>query len=219
MKKTLFVVCLLATVVLFMPSAEAVPFTNGSFEQGTNPPVSYTTLLAGSTDLTGWGIGGHSIDWIGSYWNAYDGTKSIDLNGLGPGSIYQTFDTVNGQTYEVKFMLAGNDDGLPVVKTLIGYANNIADAVDFSFNTTGNSNSSMGWTEYGFSFTASGSSSTLFFESNTSTPNFSGIYPGNPFGPALDDVRVSAVPEASAILLLGSGLVGLVGYRRMKRMM
>ena len=34
----------------------------------------------------------------------------------------------------------------------------------------------------------------------------------------LDDVSVAPVPEASAILLLGSGLVGLVGYRRMKRM-
>lgn len=35
----------------------------------------------------------------------------------------------------------------------------------------------------------------------------------------IDSVSINAVSEPSAILLLGSGLVGLVGYRRRKRMM
>lgn len=35
---------------------------------------------------------------------------------------------------------------------------------------------------------------------------------------AVDNVNFQSVPEPSTLLLLGSGLVGLVGYRRMKRM-
>ena len=82
-------------------SAGAATFTNGSFELGVNPGSSFVTLGNGSTGVTGWVVGGDSIDYIGGYWQAEDGSRSIDLSGNANGSIAQTFDTVANQTYQV----------------------------------------------------------------------------------------------------------------------
>ena len=113
-----------AGFVLIAASANATPFVNGSFELGANPG-SFSALNGGSTSIDGWTVGGgaNSVDYIGSYWSASDGTRSIDLNGLVPGSISQTFDVVSGQTYRVSFDLAGNPVGGPQFKTLDSMAN------------------------------------------------------------------------------------------------
>ncbi len=95
------------------------PSENGSFETSTaNPGSSFVTLGAGSTDIAGWTVGSGSIDYIGGYWTASDGSKSIDLSGSAAGSIWQTFDTIAGQTYFIDVMISGNPDGPPPTKTL-----------------------------------------------------------------------------------------------------
>ena len=64
----------------------------------------------------------------------------------------------------------------------------------------------MGWTLHSLDFTASGSTSTLSFVSTT----------GTAYGAALDNVSVTAVPEAStwAMMILGFLGLGFFGYRK-----
>jgi len=53
------------------------------------------------------------IDYVGTYWLASQGNRSLDLNGTpGVGGVAQTFDTVPDQTYHVQFDMAGHFSGL-----------------------------------------------------------------------------------------------------------
>jgi choice-of-anchor C domain-containing protein len=159
--------------------------------------------------LPSWIVTGSSIDYINSLWFASNGSKSIDLNGFNAGGVTQTFDTIAGKSYQVNFDLAGNPGGGPTVKTLVVTAPNFSQ--NYSFDVTGHSFSSMGWTTKSFIFTASGSSSILGFTSTTS----------NSFqGPALDNVTVTQTnvpfefsPEQGFI----PGIPLFLGLRKLKK--
>ena len=179
----------------------AAIIVNGSFEAnggGICDSPMFTTLPAGNNCITGWSIGGAGIDYIHNLWQAADGTHSLDLNALNPGSVQQTFATIAGQGYVISFALAGNTEGAPTVKTVAVDVG--GPATLYSFNTTGHSDASMGWVTDTFAFTASGASTTLTFSSTIQ----------GSFGPALDNVTIAdaAIPEpSSAGLLLAGGLL------------
>jgi choice-of-anchor C domain-containing protein len=206
-----FLAVVAATSIGFCATASASVFTNGSFEAGLTEVGAFTTLSAGdTTSIQGWTVGGAGIDYIGSYWQPENGSRSIDLNAVDTGSISQTFDVVNGQTYKVAFYMAGNTAGDPTVKSLSALGAGAATVVfPTSFDTTGNKLESMGWILKSFDFTASGSTETLTFQST-----ITGAY-----GPALDNVSVTPVPEAStwAMMLLGFMGVGFLACRRRAR--
>lgn len=168
---------------LFSPLADPDVITNGSFEIGPNPGA-YITLQVGSTSITGWTVTRASIDYKGTYWQHSNGSRSVDLDGSpGFGGIAQTFETTPGRTYTIRFDMAGNPDGLPVIKRMRITA--AGQQQDFSFDTTGRSRQNMGWTTHTWSFVANSSSSTLEFYS---LDTVDGRY-----GPGLDNVRL--VPE------------------------
>jgi choice-of-anchor C domain-containing protein len=201
---------LLATAVVALGlagSVQAATITNGSFEQGTFSAGAFDEVAAGSTAITGWTVGGGGVDWIGSFWVADDGVRSIDLTRVNPGSLSQNIATVIGQRYAVSFSLAGNPDsgGGPRIKNLDVTING-AGLANFTFDTTGRSNSNMGWVDEIYYFTASSANSLLTFSSNN----------GEARGPAIDLVSISAVPEAStwAMMIAGFGLAGASLRRR-----
>ena len=193
-----------AAIAMLPSTANAAQFVNGSFEAGT-PAGSFTTVSGGdNSSVTGWAATGNSVDYIGNYWTAQDGLRSIDLNGGAQGGIQQTFDTLAGVQYNVTFWLAGNPDGSPVTKSVLVGATGATDGL-FSFDSTGASKSNMGWSKYTYNFLATGTSTTLSFASQNA-----GAY-----GAALDNVAVAAVHEPAtwALMLIGFAAVGF-GMRR-----
>jgi choice-of-anchor C domain-containing protein len=195
-----------AALLLGAQSAYAVTITNGSFELGTNPG-GFTQQSAGSTNITGWDVSPAGVDYIGTYWAASEGSRSLDLSAIGAGGVSQQLSGLTiGQQYTVSFDMAGNPDGGPVVKDLNVSAGGITSL--YSFDTTGHSKGAMGWITQTFVFFATATTDTLAFLSSTSTS----------YGPALDNVTISATPIPGAILLFGSALggMGFLGYRRKK---
>ncbi len=188
-----------------LSGANAATITNGSFE-GLGTP-GFVTENAPSLAITGWTIGGHSVDWINDYWEPQDGSNSVDLNGNGQGSIFQTIsDLIVNTTYKVTFYLGGNSDGAPTIKN-VGVDVGLGQQA-FTFDTTGTDiPSPMNWAEYSYVFTATSTSQVLTFASLDS----------GSFGAALDNVSISTIPIPASLPLLLAGLGGLAMIRRRRK--
>jgi choice-of-anchor C domain-containing protein len=199
---------------LVFGTAHALPFQNGSFEIGPNPGPGFVTLWGGNTAITGWQVIGRNIDYVSNtYWSAAHGSRSLDLNGfLGGAGIRQTFDTIAGTQYHVQFAMAGNPESqFPPARGLRVTVDSTSSIYSFPVAGAGHSNFNMGWLDHNFHFTALGASSTLEFYSLT---------PLCCWGPALDNVRVTALggpsnslPAPGVAVLLSSGLAGLGAWR------
>jgi choice-of-anchor C domain-containing protein len=205
MKKLL---CAIALALLLVGQANASIVVNGSFE-GTTNVGAFTTLAVGSTAINGWTVTRGSVDWIGTYWTPADGSKSLDMNAGNLGGIQQTLTGLTpSQKYVVTFELAGNpanqtaNQNMKILEVLVGNQSE-----QYSFNVTGKTLTNMGWQEETFVFTADSSTAVLTFKS---------IAPANAYGPALDKVDVTAVPEPATIAIWSIlGVVGIaVGCRR-----
>jgi choice-of-anchor C domain-containing protein len=196
-----FVILLLTALVFVATGAQANLVSNPSFETGIDPG-SFKTIEVAGTDITGWSVVGASVDYIGSYWTAADGTRSIDLSGKvgDAGSLSQAISGLSaGTTYYVTFALAGNNDGPPDPKTV---------RVDVGgYSGTFTSPKGIIWVDKTFNFISPSTDVTLTFTSLDNTG----------FGPALDNVRMNAVPLPGAVLLLGAGLARLTAYSRRQR--
>lgn len=185
-------------------SADAATIVNGSFEIGIPDPGAFATVPAGDTNITGWTVGGAGVDYIGTYWFAQDGVRSVDLSALAAGSLSQDIATDVGTRYRVSFYMSGNPDGAPSIKTLTASAG--AESADYSIDASTFASPDLIWTRYTLAFTALASSTTLTFASGNDSA----------WGAALDNVAITAIPEAStwAMMIAGIGFVGLASRRR-----
>jgi choice-of-anchor C domain-containing protein len=155
--------------------------TNGGFESGPATSSQYVYLGPGSTALPGWTISGGGVDFITTFWRAYEGSRSIDLSAGTAGAISQTFSTLPNYGYTVYFTMAGNPyaAGTRVKRMRVEVAGK---AQEYTFDTTGRSGSNMGWVTYTLPFVSTSYSTTLTFRSLTYESG----------GPALDNVYIIA---------------------------
>jgi choice-of-anchor C domain-containing protein len=191
-------------------AAQAATITNGSFELGTAPGAF---LPVNSPDngatITGWNVTGGSVDYIGSYWAASDGSRSLDMNGTSAGTIQTTITgLLSGVTYRVLFDIAGNTDGGPTDKVLDAFSASTGNNF-FHFNITGHSRdtaATMGWVTESFVFTASSDTELLTFASHVN----SGGTTENPaaFGPALR-IEATPLPAFAAVVCQRARRIGL----------
>lgn len=200
------------SLALLSGAASAATISNGSFETGA-ATGSFLPLGTGSTSITGWTVASGSIDYIGSYWTAQDGGRSIDLAGSGRGSI-STMITglVTGKAYELSFWMSGNPEGTPKTKTMdVTLANPVVtESYSYNIKTSGNTRDDMKWEQFALRFTATSSSSLLTFAAANGGAN-------SAFGPALDNVSISAVPVPASGMLLFGALGGIAALRRRRK--
>jgi choice-of-anchor C domain-containing protein len=194
--------------LLPMSALAASIVANGSFEDGLSNIGKFTTITSG---LTNWTISSGNVDYIGSYWLASNGSRSLDLNGssIPTPTVSQAVSLTGGQQYLLSFDMAGNPDGGPLTKSLTVAVGTALPSQSVTFDSTGKTTTAMGWITKSFLFTAPSTGSyALSFKSDVTDPCC--------YGPALDNVSISAVPEAEtyAMMLAGLGLVGIATRRR-----
>lgn len=210
-----------------LPAAAAVNLIeNGSFEDG-GISTSYQIVYAGETLIPHWTVETESVDIIKDYWPAQDGLQSIDNFGIGRGVLTQSFTTEIGKQYAVSFSYSANPGYIP--PQLLGQRVLLVDVTgtgnlysgSFQYTETGNSLSDMKWASGSFSFVADSTSTKIGFGGTVaggvcSDPALTSAC--NSFGPALDNVMVTAIPEPGewAMMVAGLGVVGLLARRRRK---
>jgi hypothetical protein len=108
-------------------SMSAQQLLNGSFETGIplNPQSPYrighsVELNAGdTTSIPGWTVRNGTIDYIGDRWQAAEGNRCLDMSGTSAGTISQNITALTlGQTYRLSFMMAGNPEAAPAIKSM-----------------------------------------------------------------------------------------------------
>jgi choice-of-anchor C domain-containing protein len=154
---------------------------NGGFESPALPPGSFIFGATGTT-ITNWFVSLGDVDLLtNSSWVPAEGNQSVELNGFQRGAIQQSFATTFGQSYTVRFAMAGNGDPGNSGSLLHDLRVSAAGQhQDYTFDSTGHGQFNMGWTTQSFTFVATATTTTLTFES---------LDFGNS-GPAIDDVSV-----------------------------
>jgi choice-of-anchor C domain-containing protein len=193
--------------------AHANLITNGDFSVPCSGPYIGFCQNVGPAD---WTVTFGDVDVVNSMWGEYSGAQSVDLNGDVAGGIAQTFVTIPGVTYRVSFDMGGNpfgnDQGADPIKTMNVLVTGNA-THSFSYDTTGTPlifGTAFDWVYHEFTFVATGTFTTLEFDSTTTGPN------NCCWGAVVTNAAVVDLPEPASFGLILPGLLGCLALRRLR---
>jgi len=183
---------------------------NGDFESPLAP--GFVTFTAPSNFL-GWTVASGGVDIVArNFYVPASGLQSLDLNSVASGSVFQNVGTSPGQAYLLMFSLAANplpDNPAfpsPAIKKM-EVRWNATVLGTFLPDATGRTASNVGWQDYAFAVVGTGGDRLTF----------TSLTPGSA-GPAIDNVRLSAVPEPPSVGLAWLALLGTpIAFRLSRR--
>jgi choice-of-anchor C domain-containing protein len=185
---------------------------NGGFESAQIPPDrGLVEYLAGDSGLPGWTITGGSVETV-SQWTPFEGHQSLDLDGISPGTIQQSFATTPGMHYTLSFSysnnpFAGTGATLPASAFVSVQGAGNVPLLGQTITHDTSDPAQMSYSNFQMEFVADSTSATLIFASLDPSNSVGGI--------ALDGISVSAVPELSSFSTLSVGiLLGAFGLHR-----
>ena len=201
----------MAAAAAISTGAQAVTVINGSFEQGAPISGGSDFLATGNTtSLPGWRVLSSGVDYVdNSLWNAANGSRSVELSGIGSGGVVQRLSGFTvGKKYRLRFQLSVNpfaNDG--VYRTTVSASGGGAEAFLYT-KTAANTPTNMLYQTFEYIWTAANATSNFQFRSNGS----------GALGPVLDNVSISLIPEPSTWMLLIAGF-GMTGFAMRRRRM
>ena len=182
MTKLLLILGCVGTLVLPAAAASNLVY-NGGFESG---------------DFTGWILSGNPIPGVVDTSSPHSGTYAANLFAAGsPGYMEQILSTNPGTTYQLSYFLE-SDGGVPNLFSAQIAGTTLFNATDIP---------SQPYTEYSFSFLATGASTDLKFG-----------FRDDPGSLHLDDISATATPEPGSVYLLSFSVALGVLTRLAKRL-
>jgi hypothetical protein len=214
MRKSVLILAAVASVSAATSAQATINLlSNPGFENGVALPMGQVTLAANdTTSITGWKVLGAGVNYVNNtIWNAAQGSRSIELLGNNGGIGQRVFGFITGKTYTLKYAVSADPTNTATSAVdlyhTVSVTGGLASTTPYTFVPAVNTATNMLYSIQEYTFVASNTFQDLQFRA-------SGRNRG--FGPVIDSISITAIPEAStwAMLVLGFGLVGAASRRR-----